>query len=174
MRAATPPSWPPLDALRRGWAPLAVRWRELSARDRRLALLAAAVLALFLLWTLALRPALRTLATAPAQIEAAELELQAMQRLAAEAARLRSIPPMPAAQAALALKVASDRLGDGAKLSVQGDRAVLTFTRLGSDALRNWLTEVRAGARARPIEARITREAQGHSGTVTLVLGGAP
>lgn len=153
---------------------MTARWRQLPTRDRRLALFAAAVLGLFLLWTLAVRPALRTLAAAPAQIEAAELELQAMQRLAAEAAQLRSIPPMPAAQAALALKVASDRLGDGARLSVQGDRAVLTFTRLGPEALRNWLAEVRAGARARPIEARITREAQGHSGTVTLVVGGPP
>jgi len=55
---------------------------------------------------------------------------------------------------------------------VQGDRAVLTLSGVGTGALRDWLAEARSGARARPLEANLTRAAQGYSGTLVVVLGG--
>ena len=74
-----------------------------------------------------------------------------------------------------ALQAATARLGAQGRLSVQGGgRAVLTLTNAGSPALRDWLAEARAGARAKPLEASLSRSAQGYSGTVVVTFGGAP
>ena len=72
------------------------------------------------------------------------------------------------------MKAASERLGPGARLSVQGDRATLALDGVSGAALRAWLVEVRSGARARPVEAQLSRSAKGYSGTLTRSLGGAP
>jgi general secretion pathway protein M len=164
----------PSGTLGRRLAPVRAWWAALPARERRLVLAAAAVVAGFLAWVLAVQPALRTLREAPAQLETLDTQLQTMQRLAGEARELRTASPLGAAQSAVALKVASDRLGDKARLSVQGERAVLTLNGVGSEALRNWLAEVRSGARARPIEAQLSRGPQGFTGTLTLAIGGTP
>lgn len=153
-------------------APLRARWAALPERERRLVILAGAALLLFLTWLVAVQPALRTLATAPAQREALEVQWQAMQKRAAEAAELRSATPMSPEQSLAALKAASDRLGDRMRMSVQGDRVVLTLTNLGTAELRDWLAEARSGARARPVEATLSRAANGYSGTLIVALGG--
>jgi general secretion pathway protein M len=54
---------------------------------------------------------------------------------------------------------------------VQGNRAVLTLNGVGPGALREWLAEARAGARARPVEAQLNRGPQGFSGSVVLQIG---
>jgi general secretion pathway protein M len=156
------------------WAALRTRWRALSARDRRLTRLALAVLGAFLLWALALQPAWRTLRDAPAQLDALDGQLQQMQSLAAEARELRAAPALGTAQSAAALQAASDRLGNKARLSLQGERAVLTLNGASGGQLRDWLAEARAGARARPIEAQLSRNAQGFSGSIVLKLGATP
>lgn len=155
-------------------APLRQWWRTLPGRERRLVLLAAAFVGLALLWVLALQPALRTLRTAPAEIEAAEAQLRTMQSLAAEAAELRTAPPVSGEQAAAALRAATERLGEQAKLSLQGERAVLTLNGVSTSQLRDWLAEARSGARARPVEASLLRSGPGFSGTLVLALGGNP
>jgi general secretion pathway protein M len=153
------------------WVALRERWQGLGARDRRLARLAAAVLAAFLLWMLAIQPAWRTLRDAPAQRDRLDLQLQEMRALAAESQQLRDAPALNTEQSAAALRAASERLGDTAKLSLQGDRAVLTLNGVSSLQLREWLAEARAGARARPVEAQLSRGAQGFNGSVVLSLG---
>jgi general secretion pathway protein M len=150
-------------------------WAALPGRERRLLLLAGGVLGLFLLWVLALQPALQTLRSAPAELDALDAQWQTMQRLAAEAGELRATPPVSPDQAAAALTAATERLGDKAKLMLQGDRAVLTLNGVGTNTLRDWLAEARSGARARPVEANLLRNAQGsYSGTLVLSLGGNP
>lgn len=149
-------------------------WRGLGARERRAVVFAGMLLAAALLWLLALAPALRTLARVPAQIDAAEVQLQAMQRLAAEARELRSATPVTTEQAGAALRAATERLGEPAELALQGERAVLTVNGIGGSALRDWLAEARSGARARPVEVSLTRGANGLSGTLVLAIGGAP
>ncbi len=165
-RAALPAPW------RTQLAALGERWRRLAARERRLVLLAAAVLGVFVLWTLALQPAWRTLREVPAQRETLERQLQEMRLLAAEVQQLRSAPALSPEQSAAALRAASERLGSKARLSLQGERAVLTLQGVGSAQLREWLAEARAGARARPVEAQLTRSAQGFNGSIVLTLGG--
>ena len=154
------------------FAPLQVWWQALADREKRLALLALAVVVLGAVWLLAVQPAWRTITRAPAEIDTLDAQLQNMQRLATEVQQLRSAPPVTPDQAAAALKAATERLGDKAKLALQGERAVLTGTAVGTGALRDWLAEARAGARARPLEANLTRAAQGYSGTLVVAVGG--
>ena len=81
---------------------------------------------------------------------------------------------MAPAQAAAALKSASERLGDRARLVLQGDRATLTLTGVASEALGAWLQEARSTARERPLEVQLLRNPQGFSGKVVVGLGGTP
>ena len=148
-------------------------WRGRSARERQAVLLVAAVVALFVVWSLFVQPAWRTVRAAPAQLDQLDAQVQQMQRVAAESAALRGTAPVAAAQASLALKSASDRLGDRGRLNLQGDRATLTLNGVAPDALRGWLTEVRSGARARPVDAQLQRVPQGYNGTITVTFGGA-
>jgi len=154
-------------------APVQARWGALAARERRLVLLAAVVLGLFLLWSLAIRPAWRVVREAPQRLDTLDAQLQSMQRLAAEARELRATAPIAPAQAGAALKAASDRLGDKGRLLLQGERAVLTLSGASGEQLRTWLAEARSGARARPIEVNLTRAPQGFTGTVVVALPSA-
>jgi len=152
---------------------LQTQWQALGSRERQALQLAGLLLALLLLWLLALQPALRVLRQGPAQIEAAERQLQDMQAMAQEARELRALPPVSPAQATQALQAASAHLGGAARLQLSGDRAVLTLNGIGSEALQAWLGEVRSAARARPLEAKLQRGPQGFSGSIVLILPGA-
>ncbi len=153
------------------WGALRARWSGLGQRDRRLAQLALAVLGAFLVWVVAIQPAWRTLRDAPAQREQLDLQLQEMRTLATESQQLRSAPALSTEQSAGALRAASERLGNKARLSLQGERAVLTLNGVSSVQLREWLAEARSGARARPVEAQLSRGAQGFNGSIVLSLG---
>ncbi len=156
------------------WTPLRAWWRALPTRERNLVMLASAVLGLGLLWMVALQPALQTLRSAPSELDLLETQLQTMQRLASETAELRAAPPVTPEQAAATLRAATERLGEQGRLTMQGDRAVLTLNNAGTGALRDWLSEARSGARARPVEANLLRSDSGYSGTLVLSVGGAP
>ena len=148
----------------RGW------WRGLQARERMVLGTGAAIVAAVLVWIAAVQPALRVAREAPAQLDQLDAELQRMQRTAAEIAALRATTPVTQAQAGAALKSATDRLGDKAKLMLLGERATLTLNGASPTAFQAWLGEVRSGARARPLEVQLSRSAAGLTGTVTLGL----
>jgi general secretion pathway protein M len=169
----TPRALPPSPWAARS-AELRARWSALPRREQRLLGTAGVILGGFLLWVWAIQPAWRTLRDAPAQIEVLETQLQAMQGLAAEARELRAAPVLSMDQSAAALKAASDRLGDKGRLSLQGERAVLTLNGASSTQLREWLSEARSGARARPVEAQLSRNALGFSGSVVLSIAAMP
>jgi general secretion pathway protein M len=155
--------------------PLQRVWAGLAERERLGLTAAAWLVGLFLLWTLALQPAWRTVREAPARLDALDRQWQTMQLLAADARELRALPPVPRAQASAALRAATERLGEGAKVLEQGDRAVLTLNAASSQRLREWLAEVRSTARAHAVELNLTRSELGLSGTVVVVLApGAP
>lgn len=149
-------------------------WKARTRSERRALSLLAAVILLFLGWLLLVQPALRVARDAPAQIDRLEAELQQVQRLAAETASLRGTSTLAPGQATAALRATTDRLGDKGKLTLQGDRATLTLSGVSPEALRAWLVEARAAARTRPVEAQLTRSAQGYSGSVVLQYGSAP
>jgi general secretion pathway protein M len=154
--------------------PLRRVWTSLAPRERRLVGLAGAVVGLGLLMGLGLQPAWRTLQEAPARIAALEAQRLVMQGQAADAARWRAVPPLPSGQAGAALQAATQRLSPRARLSLQGDRAVLTFEALAPAELQAWLAEARAGARARPVEAQWSNQPSGLAGRVTLALPEVP
>jgi general secretion pathway protein M len=146
-------------------------WRARPARDRALLSTMAAIVAVFVLWSLAISPALRTLRQAPAQIEALDAQLQLMRTLAAEVRDLRGATPIAAAQAALAIKAAAERHGDKMRLTLQGERATVTLLGASPEQLRALLVEARSAARARPVEVQLTRSGNGFNGTLVLSLG---
>ena len=49
--------------------------------------------------------------------------------------------------------------------------ATLTLTGATGEDIRQWLTEARGGARARPIEATLARSGDGYSGTLIVAIG---
>ena len=155
-------------------APLVARWRALSERDRRAAVIAGAAIVLLLVWWIGVQPALRTVRAAPAQIDRLDAQLQTMQRQAAEAAELRGTAPLTAAQSTAALQAATARLGARGRLVVAGERATLTVNGATGAQLRDWLSEARSGARARPLQAQFMRSPQGYSGTLIVAVGGTP
>ena len=135
--------------------------------------MAFSALALVVVWLLFVQPAWRTAREAPAQLDSLDAQLQQLQRLAAESQALKGAAPVTSAQAGLALKAATDRLGDKGRLTLLGDRATLTLTGVNTEGLRSWLQEARSAARVRPLEAQLTRGAQGYNGTIVVSLGTA-
>jgi general secretion pathway protein M len=95
-----------------------------------------------------------------------------MRGLAMESRELRAAAPVSTSQAVLALNAATQRLGSRATLSVVGDRATLTLNNVSGGEMTAWLAEARSAARARPVEAQLTRSPQGYSGTIALAVGG--
>lgn len=164
------------DAVNNWTAPLRARWQSLGGRERRALAIAAWVLGLFLIWVLAFAPAWRTARAAPAQLDRLDAQLQQMQRLANDARELRVTPTLNSSQSAAALRAATDALGAAGRLQVAGDRATLTLTGVNGTQLRDWLAEARTSARARPLEATLTRGPQGYAGSIVVALpsGGAP
>ena len=148
-------------------------WNALSARDRRIARLGGGLVAIGVLWMVAVQPAWRSIRDLPLQIERAEAQLQQMQALAAESKTLRAATPVAPAQAAAALRLATAPLGDKVRLVQQGERMTLSLNGIDGPALRDLLAQARASARARPVEAQLVRGPRGFEGTLVLSLGGA-
>lgn len=150
---------------------LQTRWQSVSRREQRLLWLALAVLALALLWWVAMAPALKVLKTAPQQHLALDAQLQHMQQLQAQAQALRAQPLISAAQARSALEDSVKLLGSGAQLVVQTERVTLTLKAVPPEALAQWLASARQNAHLAPLEAHLTRHATGGwDGTLVLQL----
>lgn len=146
-------------------------WQALGERERLTLGGVALLLGLLLAWSVLLAPALRTLKTAPGELERLDLQLQQMQAQAQEAQALRAAPAVPPAQAQAALTASVEHLGPAARLNLAGDRAVVSLNGVPPEMLQAWLGEVRSAARARPVEAQLTRGPKGYAGTLVLSLG---
>lgn len=146
-------------------------WERLALRERRLAVLAFSVIGLGLLWALGIAPALRTLRTAPAQMEALDTQLELMQKLAAQAKGLQSRPALTREDAVRALESSlQQRLGGSFQLNVAGERVTVVLKAAAPDLLAQWLSQARITARALVSQARLTRGTGGWDGTLTLDL----
>ncbi len=147
------------------------RWRSFAPRERLALALGAGLLVLFLAWSVLVAPAWRTTRAAPAELDQLDAQLQQMQRLASEARSVQGVAPVAPAQAVEPLKRATERLGGHGTIAFQGERATLTLTGVSGEALRAWLVEARAGARARPLDVQLNRGAEGYSGVVVVSVG---
>lgn len=158
------------EPLRRAQAQWSAQWATLPLRQRMLLSTAASVVGFALVWSIAVQPALNTLRTAPRDLAALDADLQQMQRLAAEVRELRAAPPLSGTQSVAALRAATERLGSGARLTLVGDRATLSVNGADAATLTAWLSEARAGARARVIEAQLSRSGTGYTGSIVLAV----
>ena len=151
---------------------LRTRWQSLPAREKKLVAATVAVLAVVLLWLVALRPALGVLRSAQQQHRSVDAQLQRMRGLQAQAQALQSQPKQSHEEALRKLEVSiRQRLGTSARFAVTGDRVSVTLTATPPDALAQWITQARVDARALPSEARLVRNAGGlWEGTMMLSL----
>jgi len=139
---------------------LKARWQALAVREQRAVLLAAALVAAALLWTVALAPALRTLQSAEAQKALLGRSAERMQALQARAKLLQAQPLAAPEDTLRALQAASAALGKTGTLQVAGNQATLTLRQISAPALAAWLAPV-AGSGLNPSEATLQRETGG-------------
>ncbi|HET8746065.1 MAG TPA: type II secretion system protein GspM [Ramlibacter sp.] len=152
--------------------PLRQRWSALAPREQALVGAAAAVVALALLWWIALGPAIGTLREAEAQHRALDAQLQQMRRLQAQAQAMQSQPRQGRDEAVRQLEAAiRDHLGTTARYTIAGERVTVTLLNTPPEGLARWLTQVRSNARALPGEARLAHNASGGwDGTLVVTL----
>lgn len=140
---------------------LKARWAALDARERRLVAGAATLVALALLWWIALAPALRTLAAAPAEHARLDAQLQQMATLQNRAKALQSQPRLNRDDALRALETSvRDGLGaSNAQLMTAGGDGAATVSLRAAPAptLAQWLAQARGNAHAVPREVHLTR-----------------
>jgi len=149
------------------------RWQAASRREQRSLLLAAGVVALALLWWLAVAPALTVWRSAPAQQALLETQMQHMLALQAQARTLQALPTLNAPEARRALEDTLPALGKTAQMSVQMDRLTVTLTAVDAQVLAQWLSTSRQNAHLVPTEARLQRTAAADgawSGSVVFTL----
>lgn len=151
---------------------LRARWAALAPREQALVAGAVALVAFALLWWVALAPALATLRSAEKQHRALDNQLQQMLRLQAQARAMQAQPRQSHDDAMRQLELAiRQQLGVSARYSIAGDRVSVTLSNTPAPALAQWLSQVRANARALPGEARLTRNASGGwDGSLVLTL----
>lgn len=156
-------------------AMLATRLAGLSARERQLLSAMVAVVLVGLLLAVAVLPAWRTLAAAPAQQQTLDARMARMQQLAATASQLKeggaARTPAPA-DVQRALQAATERLSGTARVNLSGGEATLTVRDAEPVALAAWIEQARVNARLTPRSADLRRGDDGRwSGT--MVLGGS-
>lgn len=153
-------------------AMLRARWNGLAPREQALVGGAVVLLAVVLLWLIAIGPALATLRTAEEQHRTLDAQLQRMRGLQAQAQTLQAQPKQGHEEALRLLELSvRQRLGTSARLVIAGERATITLSGTPPDALAQWLTQARVNARALPGEARIQRNSGGlWEGTLVLTL----
>ena len=134
------------------------RWDGLGRRERRLVLVAGALVTAALLWWIALAPALATLRLAQEQHLRLDAQMQQMQTLKAQAAVLAAQPKVLPDDARRSLETSLQQtLGASAQMGVAGNRATVTLKGASPDALAQWLTQARINARASTAEVRLVR-----------------
>lgn len=150
-------------------------WGRLATREQRLVLLMLAVVALALLWFVAIAPAVRTLRSAPAQIDALEGQWQSMQALAAQARTMQGRPPLGRDEALRELEASTrQRLGGSAQVTATGDRVTVLLKDAPPQMLAPWLSQARLKARVVATQTNLTRTPLGWDGTLVFNLPASP
>ncbi len=135
-------------------------WSQLAPREQRMVAVALTLIVLALLWWVALAPALRTLADAPAAHAQLDAQLQQMTTLQAQAKSLQGQPRVSRDDALQALD-ASVRQNLGPNVQMQsagGSEGVTVSLRAApAEGVAQWLAQARGNARAVPREVHLTR-----------------
>ena len=148
------------------------QWARLAPREQLMVAGAVAVVALALLWWLALAPPLATMRAAEAQHRALDGQLQRMRALQSQAQLLQSQPRQTPEEATRLLEATvRTQLALTGRMSIAGERVTVTLAGTSPQALSQWLAQARTSARMLPAEARLTRNPAGlWDGTLVLAL----
>ena len=130
-------------------------WSQRSPREQQLLSLAAAVVLLAALWSLALAPAWRTWQEAPERQTRLDAQTQHMRQLQAQAKGLQKASPITRAEALQWLESSVKDLGPGAKIQAQGERATLRVEAAPAAPMARWLSQARERAQALPLQAQL-------------------
>lgn len=146
-------TWKPaLAALKRIWA-------QRNPREQKLLRMSAVALLLLALWRLAVAPAWQTWQEAPARQAHLDRQNQTMWQLKAQAQDLQKPTSMTRSESIQWLQTHVDDLGPGAKVSLQGERAVLSLDAAPAEALAYWISSAREQALAVPVQAQLQQSA---------------
>lgn len=151
---------------------LRARWTALAPREKLLVAAAAAVIAIAIVWLIAIGPALSTLRGADEQRRTLDAQLQRMLALQAQAQAMQAQPKQNRDEALRQLELSvRQRLGTSGRMVTSGDRVTITLTGTPADALAQWLTQARVNAHALPGEVHLTRNSGGSwEGSLVLAL----
>jgi general secretion pathway protein M len=127
--------------------------KNLQPRERRLVIAALCIIALALLWWVAIAPALHTYrhsTSAHAQLDA---QIAKMQALANQAQALKALPSPSNAKAKEWLDSNAKKLSTNANVAILGNQAQMRFQNVQPQALVSWLAEARSSAGLRVLQA---------------------
>ena len=146
----------------------AQRWQSLSPREQHSLSLLGGLLAILLLGSIAIAPALNTLHDSDNRRAHMGQQHAHMLALQAQAQALQTRTPLSRDEALRHLQ----SLTPGAlmQLNVQGDRVMVQLKAVPAASLANWLTQARSQAQALPIEAHLTRDNTGMTWNGSVVL----
>jgi general secretion pathway protein M len=146
------------------------RWQALSPREQRGLSVLAALLAVWVFWSVAIAPALHTLRdTDHRRMQLAQQQAR-MLALQAQAQALQTRTPMSRDEALRSLQSLS--AGTALQLQVQGDRVSVQLKAVPATTLVNWLAQARSQAQALPIEAHLTRNATSTANSAAVIWDG--
>lgn len=157
-------------ALQQQLQPLRTAWKGLSARERRMLVVAGVVLLVAVLWLVAIAPALRTLRDAPPQRAMQEQQLSQMRQWQSEVRALKQQPRISPEESQRVLQELGERLLGPGSVTLQGAQAQARLQGVSPEALAQWLQQARTLARAVPQEMQLERTSDGWSGAMVLRL----
>jgi general secretion pathway protein M len=139
---------------------LRARWAAMAPRERLWVTAAGLLVAVALVWWVALAPALRTLSAAREEHVRLDAQLQQMSTMQAQAKALQAQPKANRDESLRALESSvKQSLGANAQIVNAGDGANVMMRAASADVLAQWLAQARSNARAVPREAHLTRAA---------------
>ena len=133
-------------------------FQALPDKDRQRLLVLASVFLSLMLWTWNLAPALKTLREVPPQLSQLDAQTQQLKAMQAQAQTLQKSPRIKSNEAASLLQnAASEVLGNGARLNIEGTRATLTLSGVSADSLAQFVALARTQSQTMPIEAHLQK-----------------
>ena len=148
-----------------------VRWQALSPREQRGVSVLGALLAVLLLWSVAVAPALHTLRDSDNRRTQIGLQQAHMIALQNQAQALQARTPLSRDEALRTLQGLTP--GPQIQLNVQGERISAQLKAVPAPVLANWLTQARTQAQALPLEAHLTRANTTTSSSAAVVWDGS-
>jgi general secretion pathway protein M len=144
-----------MSALNRFKATAAARWQALSNREQRGLTWLGLLLAVAMIWTVTIAPALHTLRDSDLRRAHISTQQAHMLALQAQAQALQQRTPLSRDEALRTLQSLSTN--PSLQLTVQGERVSVQLKALPASSLATWLAQVRSQAQVLPLEAHLTR-----------------